>query len=154
MHNICQKGMDLLLLQANFKESYANLSPKVPIFKFFIPKFNLKSWVPTLSFWKYSLPFWFPPPQIFFSGLPPFLNFQNLGSSPPFWKGGQTMSSSKFYTTKTLLTLSWFYHNLIIGQITYNTESTKNITEILSEILLHYNDFSFNIHSYNEWPHT
>ena len=64
-----------------------------------IPKFSLKSWVPSPLFLKIfpPAPFGFPDPQNFFQVPSPFWNFQNLGS-PPFERGEHTMKTDQAMT--------------------------------------------------------
>ena len=66
-----QKGYNVCCRRQNFEEIRANLSLKVLIFVFSIPKFSLKSWIPPFIFENLPPPFRFPHPKNFFR-FPPF----------------------------------------------------------------------------------
>ena len=71
-----------------FEELYVNLSLKVPIESFSIPKFNFwKIGFPQFHFYNLS-PFWFPHPKMFFQ-VPPFFEILKIWVSPSFQKGGK-----------------------------------------------------------------
>ena len=83
-----QRGWNFCCRKQIFKEIYANLSLKVPIFAFFIPILILKSWIPPL--FEKSPPFLVSPTPIFFRFPHPFLKFSKFGF-PPLERGGDTL---------------------------------------------------------------
>ena len=84
---------------------YANLSLKVPILPFSIPKFNFKSWVPPFIL---KPPLLVSPTPIFFRSSHPFWDFQNLVS--PLLKGGGHYGHVRFAGINAVNWLSsWSY---------------------------------------------